>query len=586
MGKTTPPEGQSGAGRRRAPRRSAPSTSPAIDAETALAAVLESAHSNLVIFDRDATVVRASRSAAELMHASVEELIGMSAREHMASDLQEKIDRVLAGEAVESEGSFHASAPGEEAWMRARWVPLRSADGSVVGGLIVATDVSEQRRAEELAQRLALFDPVTALPNRGLFTTMLDLALFGAKAKRRQLALAWLNLDRFKDVNDAFGQPLGDLLLRAVGERLRDAIRTSDTLARVGGDDFLLLLPRIRSRQHIESLLRRLQPVFSEPFLIDDRSIYLTASCGVAVHPNGGADARQLEENAHTAMRAAKSAGGNSCAFFEADLSAEASARFHMASDIRRGIDEGHFILHFQPQVGLPAGDLLALEALARWEHPERGLLAPREFLPFAEESGLIVPLGKHLLQHACGHLKQWHEGSAVRPRVAVNVSARELQRDDLCSGVLQAASKARLEPAALEVEITETAVLADSAHAAEVTAGLREAGVTVTLDDFGTGYSSLTHLRELPIDRVKIDSSFVASCLSDRSAAAILVSVTHLAHDLGLEVVAEGVETQAQLEFVSAVGCDAAQGYHLARPLPAGECNDYLLRAAGGPLL
>ena len=226
------------------------------------------------------------------------------------------------------------------------------------------------------------------------------------------------------------------------------------------------------------------------------------------------------------------------------------------------------------------------VEALARWEHPTRGLLSPAEFIPFAEESGLIVPLGRGLLEQACGHLKGWQGTLAAAPRVAINVSAREVQRSDVCGEVKRAAAAVGLEPSSLEIEFTETAVLADPGRAAEVAACLRRMGATVALDDFGTGYSSLTHLRELPIDCVKIDRSFVASCLEDRSASAILVAVTHLAHDLGMEVVAEGVETQAQLEFVRAVGWDAAQGYYLARPMPHEDCTEYLLRAAEGPVM
>ena len=233
---------------------------------------------------------------------------------------------------------------------------------------------------------------------------------------------------------------------------------------------------------------------------------------------------------------------------------------------------------YYQPLVDLATMRVQAVEALARWDHPERGQVAPAEFIPFAEESGLIVLLGKHLLGQACGQLKGWQDSLARPPRLAINVSAREVQRSDICGEVCRAAAKTRVAPSALEIEFTETAVLADPRRAAETAACLRQAGATVALDDFGTGYSSLTHLRQMPIDRVKIDRSFVGSCLEDRSASSILVAVTHLAHDLGMRVVAEGIETQEQLEFVKAVGCDVAQGYYLARPMPYQDCTDYLM--------
>jgi diguanylate cyclase (GGDEF)-like protein len=456
----------------------------------------------------------------------------------------------------------------------------------VRSGMVIVFDVSEQKRADELVEKLAVIDPITELPNRAMLSMMLAKALSGAKAKQRRLAAVWLNLDRFKDVNHALGRQAGDELLRAVGGRLQEAVRTFDVVARVGDDDFVLLLPRINSRKHLERLMGRIQDVFAAPFVVAGESVLLSASCGIAVHPDGGSDSQQLRESAHTAMRAAKELGGGAFEIFDPGVAEEGSERLWLAREIRDGIAQGHFILHYQPLVDLKTMRVQAVEALARWNHPKRGLLSPAEFIPFAEESGLIVPVGRHLLAQACGQLKGWQESLESAPRLSVNVSAREVQRSDVCGEVQRAATAAGLEPSSLELEFTETAVVADPARAAEVAGCLRAAGATLALDDFGTGYSSLTHLRELPIDLVKIDRSFVASCLKDRSASAILVAVTHLAHDLGMQVVAEGVETEAQLDFVRAVGCDAAQGYYLARPMPNDKCTEYLRRAAEGPVL
>jgi diguanylate cyclase len=278
--------------------------------------------------------------------------------------------------------------------------------------------------------------------------------------------------------------------------------------------------------------------------------------------------------------------GGGAWGIYEEGYADSGPHRLRLAGEIKDGIDQGHFVVHYQPQVHLESMHVQAVEALVRWQHPERGLLPPGEFIAFAEESAMIVPLGRHVLERACDHHAGWSESLESPPRLAVNVSAREFQRTDVCGQVCEVAEAAGVPISALEIEITETAVLADPGHAAEVATCLREAGATIALDDFGTGFSSLTHLRELPIDCVKIDRSFVASCLTDRSAAAILVGITHIAHDLGMEVVAEGVETQAQLDFLRAVGCDSAQGYHLARPLTHADCTEYLLRAAEGPLM
>ncbi len=576
MGRRTPPD-SSGGGSGEIPGTRA------LDAR--YQAILEHASTAIMTLDRDGIVLEVSRAAEELMATPVAQLVGAQIRDVMPPELRPLLDRALAGEAVRYEGPGSPALPEGELWLRAQWVPI-SDDEAAAGGVIIIENATEEKRAQARAERLAFVDPVTGLPNQAMFSMTLSRALAGAKGGQRRLALVWANLDRFRDVNDALGRGAGDRLLEDVGERLQERVRASDMVAHVGVDDFVLLLPRVNSRQHLERLVERIHEVFARPFTVGGEEVFLTASCGVAVHPDGGDDARQLQENAHTAMRAAKGLGGGACEVFAAGVADESTARLWLAREIRDSIEQGAFTLYYQPLLDLGTMHVQSVEALARWQHPERGLVSPAEFIPFAEESGLIVTLGRHLLGEACGHLKGWHATLEAPPRVCVNVSAREVQRSDVCGNVQRAAAAAGLAPSSLEIEFTETAVLANPGRAAEVARCLREAGATVALDDFGTGYSSLTHLHQLPIDRVKIDRSFVASCLEDRSAAAILVSVTHLAHDLGMEVVAEGVESQAQLEFVKAVGCDAAQGYHLARPLAHADCTEYLARAAEGPVM
>jgi diguanylate cyclase (GGDEF)-like protein/PAS domain S-box-containing protein len=549
-------------------------------------AILEHSPTAILTLDRDGVILEVSKAATELMSMPAEQLVGAPIRDLIDATMRPLLDRALRGELVEYEGLGLPMPPEGESWLRATWVPVWGDDGTVLGGVALIHDASAEKKARDLVEKLEFIEPLTGLPNRAMLLMMLSRALSGAKASRRQLALVWINLDRFKDVNDALGQQAGDQLLCAVGERLHEAVRTNDMVAHVGAGDFVLLLSRVYSRKHLERLMSRIHDVFAAPFIVQDEGVFLTASCGIAVHPNGAADARQLQENAHTAMRAAKDLGGGACEIFESGVVEEGSARLWLAREIRDGIAQGHFTLHYQPLVSLDTMRVQSVEALARWQHPERGLLWPAEFIPFAEESGLIVLLGRHLLMQACDQLRMWQRTLSAAPRLAVNISAREVQRSDVCGEIKRAAAKAGLEPSSLEIEFTETAVLADPKRAAEVATCLRDVGVTVALDDLGTGYSSLTHLRELPIDRVKIDRSFVASCLEDRSASAILVAVAGLAHDLGMEVVAEGVETQAQLDFVKAAGCDAAQGYHLARPLPQADCTEYLRRAAAEPAL
>ena len=542
--------------------------------------ILSAAPLNVTIYDGDLVVRDISAAAAALAGAPREALVGSSLRTH-PDDCLANMERVLAGETIEYEAPVAPELCPEERLAHVLMVPICDRAGAVQAGMTIVADVTEERKTADLVEKLAFVDAVTELPNRAMFSMVLGRALSGAKAKQRQLALVWLNLDRFKDVNDALGQQAGDALLRAVGERLHEHVRTNDMVAHMGADEFALLLPRINSRAHLERLVARIGQVFGDPFAVGGEEIFLSASCGIAVHPNGTADERQLQENAHSAMRAAKELGGGACEIYDPGASEQRSMRLWLAREIRESIDQERFLLHYQPLVELGTMRVQAVEALARWDHAERGLVSPAEFIPFAEESDLIVALGRHLRSLAYAQLRRWHQAFASPPRLAFNVSAREVQRSDVCGEVKRAAQQAGVSLSCLEVEFTETAVLADPARAAEVAASLREAGATVALDDFGTGYSSLTHLRELPIDRVKIDRSFVASCLEDRSAAAILVGVTRMAHDLGIEVLAEGIETAEQLDFVRQTGCDAAQGYYLAKPLGHDECTRYLSEAA-----
>jgi diguanylate cyclase (GGDEF)-like protein len=551
-----------------------------IDTGIALDAILEHAPCGIIVLDAEGTVVRLSRAVAERLQIPADDIIGEPLSDYLTCDIGARLAETLAGRSSDEIAPSPLAASAAGLWTRSRWAPVHDPEGAVVGALIVGIDVTQEKRAGDLAEKLAFLDPVTELPNRAMISMVISRALAGAKGARRRLALVRLNIDRFRDVNDALGRAAGDQILRTVGERLQEAVRSNDMVARVGSDDFLLLLPRIVSRRSLDRLIARIHTVLEEPFIVGAESVLLAVSFGVAVHPDDGSSAHELEGHAHTAMRSAKQHGGGACGIYQEELVEGASRRLRLVREIRDGIDKGQFVLHYQPQVRLSTMRVQAVEALVRWQHPQRGLLPPSEFIAFAEETALIVPLGQHLLAQACHQHKCWQERLEAAPRLAVNVSAREFQRSDVCETIRQTASAAGVLLSALEIEITETAVLADPGHAAEIAACLRAAGVSVALDDFGTGYSSLTHLRELPIDRVKVDRSFVSSCLEDRSSSAILVAVVRLAHDLGMEVVAEGVETAEQLAFLRSVGCDAAQGYFIARPMAYEACTDYLLQA------
>jgi len=463
---------------------------PPYDPLRAFETILEHSELNVTIFDRNYIVTDVSSSGAALAGISREQMRGRSLLEDLPVQYHDNLARTLAGESIRAEGRVPPELCKDESWTRIATLPIGDETGVVLGGMVIVVDVSQQKRADELVEKLAFIDPVTELPNRAMLSMMLSRALTGAKGNQRQLAVIWLNLDRFKDVNDALGAQAGDELLRSVGERLHEHVRTNDMVAHVGADDFVLLLPRVNSAKHLERLVGRIHEVFAEPFAVGDETVLLTGSCGIAVHPGGGSDARQLQENAHSAMRSAKELGDGTCEVFEPGSVTEGSARLWLAREIRDSIEQGHFTLHYQPLVELATMRVQSVEALARWQHPKRGLVSPAEFIPFAEETGLIIALGRHLLAQACAQLASWQKTLASPPRLAINISAREVQRSDICGEVKRAAAKAGLAPSALEIEFTETAVLADPGRAAEVAGCLRAAGATVALDDFGTGYS------------------------------------------------------------------------------------------------
>jgi diguanylate cyclase (GGDEF)-like protein/PAS domain S-box-containing protein len=549
------------------------------------AALFDQLPSATIVFDGHGVVTDANRAAGELMGAPAQHIVGRSLHDHLDRELLGAVERALAGETVTLEGEHHFSATGSRHRLRTRWSPLVDDGGAVVGGMVSAIGVSPRPAALPGTHRMWHLDPVTMLPERSLLVATLEHAVTAARAHEEGLAVVWLNIDRFKDVNEALGLSGGDRVLRSVGERLAAMLRGTDLVCRAGGDDFLVLLRGAGEADHLRVLARRIGDSFAEPVVIGAERVYLSASCGAAAHPQNGGDAQSLMENAHTAMLDAKRQGGGICCLYSEEMRSGGARKVRLAAELRQALDERQFEVHYQPQLSRDGRHVAALEALVRWAHPERGLLLPAEFIPFAEESGLIHGLGRHVVQTACAQLRCWHRRLDSTVRLAVNVSPREFQRESLVSDLRRAARDSGLAATDLEIEITETAIFADPPRAARLVAALHDSGFSIALDDFGTGYSSLTHLRELAIDRVKIDRSFVAACTTDDTAAAIIAGVTRLAHSLGLEAVAEGVEDREQFELLAGLGCDRLQGFHLSRPLDAAACEEYLTRHAAVPV-
>jgi diguanylate cyclase (GGDEF)-like protein len=438
----------------------------------------------------------------------------------------------------------------------------------------VSRDISERKSAElELAHR-ALHDGLTGLPNRTLFLDRLGQSLRRSRRRERGVAVLFLDLDRFKVVNDSLGHKAGDRLLVDVAMRLSSALRPSDTLARFGGDELTLLCEDIGDPNDARAIAERLLATFAEPFAVSDGEAFLQASIGIAISRDGFETPEDLIRDADAAMYRSKERG-HGVELFDEAMRQDVRDRLAMESALRRGIDRGELRLHCQPLVSLADARIEGFESLVRWEHPERGLIPPGSFIPLAEETGLIVPLGAWVLREACATLRRIHDETGLeRLQVSVNVSPRQLQQPDFVGQVRAALDDHDLAPGCLVVEITESAIM--EAGAATILRALKDLGVRLAMDDFGTGYSSLAHLRRFPLDVIKVDRSFVAG-LSDGQGSSIAGAIVSLAHALGLRTVAEGIEDDDQHRAVLALGCDLGQGFLFARPMPADDLTRLL---------
>jgi diguanylate cyclase (GGDEF)-like protein/PAS domain S-box-containing protein len=442
-----------------------------------------------------------------------------------------------------------------------------------------AFDITERKRAEDQIKNLAYHDALTGLPNRLLFTDRLSLAVSQAARHHGHLAVLFLDMDRFKVINDSLGHSLGDRLLQGVAERLMACVREADTVARLGGDEFTLLLPGIAHPADVARVAEKILEALKGPFKLEGRELYCTASMGISLFPEDGADAETLVKNADTAMYRAKEQGRDNYQLYTPAMNASAIERLQLESELRRALARNELEIHYQPVLDLATGRVYGVEALLRWQHPERGVVGPSEFISLAEVTGLAVPMSEWILRTACAQARAWH---ATHPKliVAVNLSARQFQQPDLVDLVKSALEETGLPARCLDLEITETNAMQNAEATIAVLRELKALGVRVSIDDFGIGYSSLSYLKRLPIDTLKIDQSFVRDITTDPDDAAIATAVIALAHTLKLRVVAEGVENEEQLAFLTARSCDRMQGYLFSHPLPARECTAFLAKS------
>ncbi len=444
------------------------------------------------------------------------------------------------------------------------------------GWVAVHEDVTERRRAETKIAHLARHDMLTNLPNRVLFREHLENA-FDRVQPGRGFAVHCLDLDHFKTVNDTLGHPIGDELLKLVAARLIEAVPSTDFIARIGGDEFAVVQTDVSRPEQCSQLASRIVELVSRAYDIDGRHIVIGTSIGIAIAPNDGSNPDMLLKNADMALYLAKGDGRGTHRFFEREMDKRLQLRRALELDLRKAIAGGEFEIYYQPILYLQTGKVSGFEALLRWNHPERGMISPADFIPLAEETGLILPLGEWVLRTACTHAAKWPQPVAV----AVNLSAKQFKGRNLVQLTLNALAASGLPPGRLDLEITESVLLQDESHTLAILHQLRELGVRISMDDFGTGYSSLAYLRNFPFDKIKIDRSFVRDMLVRKDCQAIVRAVVGLARSLGITTIIEGVETKEQLETAKADGCDEGQGYLFAKPMPEGEVAEYLARCA-----
>jgi diguanylate cyclase (GGDEF)-like protein len=445
----------------------------------------------------------------------------------------------------------------------------------------VSKDELQKKLSEELNYQ-ARHDALTGLPNRLLLEESLETTLSEAERKRQQLAVLFVDLDRFKLINDSMGHRFGDLLLQQVAHRLKSALRYGDLVARQGGDEFVIVLRSVRNEQSVHRFVQTLLKSLQQPFYLEGQEIYISASIGISLYPLHGKSVTELLRSADTAMYKIKDQGKNGYQFFEPEMSETEKRRLWLVTELHKAVEYGELMLFYQPQLHLASGQLSGVEALIRWKHPEKGLISPGEFIPLAEETGLIVRVGTWVLHEACRQAKEWQSQGLPPLRIGVNVSALQFRREDFVELVIEALQRSKLEPCYLELELTEGLLLGDTQGTISKLKQLKELGVTIAIDDFGTGYSSLSYLQRLPIDTLKIDQSFVrrygVGDEEDEKYEALLKAISMLGHNLKMKVIAEGVETEYQKAYLEQIGCEEVQGYLFSRPLNATDLEKFML--------
>ena len=542
------------------------------------AVVFDCTREGVLVSDRNGLIVHVNRALVEITGYTPQEVLGQSpsmfkSGRHGPAFYQDVF------ESLKNTGQWHG-----EIWNRRKsgevypqWQTIRSicdAKGQVSHYVAVFSDISAIKNSQTELMRLAHHDPLTDLPNRLLFTDRTEQALASAQRHKTGCALLMIDLDHFKIINDSLGHNVGDLLLKEVGERLLSVFGKGFTVARLGGDEFAVLIENCSQVAQAAALAQQILEVMKGAFLVDQHQLFISASVGISLFPNDALNAEQLLRNADSALFKAKSTGREGYAMYTEELTAHAQYRVEVASDLRRALEQHELRVFYQPVHDLSTSRLIGVEALVRWQHPQRGLVAPGEFIPIAERTGLIAEIDAWVLEQSCWQMRQWQAAGIELSFVAVNISSRLFARPELYQLVSTVLADTGLDPALLELEVTESAVMDNSEVALEQMHHLRELGLRLAIDDFGTGFSSLLRLKRMPVQKLKIDQGFVAGLPGDDDDVAIVRAVIALAQSMGMQVHAEGIEHIEQAQFLLNYNCDLGQGYWFGRPMPASELD------------
>lgn len=535
----------------------------------------------IVITDNTATIISVNQAYSKITGYPEQEVLGrnpsmlQSGRQDKA--FYEEMWRQIIENGVWQGEIWNRRKNGEIFPVWQTITSVKNETGETTNYVSVFSDITEVKRSQEKLVRLAHFDALTELPNRVLFKDRIAQALGHAKRHHKKLAIVLFDLDGFKTVNDSLGHPTGDRLLQLVAQRLRKCMRIEDTVARLGGDEFAVLVAELNTSEDAIQAAQKILQTSLKPYFVNDHAVMITSSVGISIFPDDADDGNDLIRNADAAMYEAKAKGRNTYCFYQAEMTLKAQHRLSAERHLRRAIEQKEFEVWYQPQINLSNNLLLGAEALIRWRDPLRGLIPPSDFIPLAEQNGMILPIGELVLHQVCADSREWHAAGLNPKRLSVNVAGPQFYRSDIVSTIRRCMEEYNVLPGTLEIEVTETFMMENPQEIKEILLAIQQLGITTAIDDFGTGYSSLAYLRELPIDTLKIDRAFIRDIPSNPKDTAIVRAILALGNSMGFNVVAEGIETEEQCHFLQAEGCREGQGYFFAKPMPKAEFVKWL---------